>query len=97
VEDGVRRVGRPKMRWEDGADQDTRILEVKNWKKVPSPETNGQSFLRRPGPTKVCRTNGDDPHSIGFQTSQLLVPTFKRKIICMVIARLAEKLEDTSP
>ena len=32
--DGVRRVGRPKLRWEDEADQDMRILEVKNWKKV---------------------------------------------------------------
>jgi len=32
--DGVRRVGRPKMRWKDGVDQDMRILEVKNWKKV---------------------------------------------------------------
>jgi hypothetical protein len=32
--DGVRRVGRPKMRWEDGVEKDMRILEVKNWKKV---------------------------------------------------------------
>jgi len=32
--DGIRRAGRPKMRWEDGVDQDMRILEVKNWKKV---------------------------------------------------------------
>ena len=24
----------PKLRWADGVDQDTRILEVKNWKKV---------------------------------------------------------------
>jgi hypothetical protein len=24
----------PKMRWEDGVDQDMRILGVKNWKKV---------------------------------------------------------------
>jgi hypothetical protein len=32
--DRVRRVGRPKMRWKDGIDQDTEILEVKNWKKV---------------------------------------------------------------
>ena len=31
---GVRRVGRPKMRWEDCVDRDMRILEVKNWKKV---------------------------------------------------------------
>jgi hypothetical protein len=26
--------GRPKLRWEDGVDQDMRILGVKNWKKV---------------------------------------------------------------
>jgi hypothetical protein len=59
--DGVRRVGRPKMRWEDGVDQDMRILEIKNWKKVsPSTETNEQSFLRRPGPTKGCRAKNDD-------------------------------------
>jgi hypothetical protein len=32
--DGVRRVGRLKLRWEDGVDQNMRILEVKNWKKV---------------------------------------------------------------
>jgi hypothetical protein len=32
--DGVRSVGRAKLRWEDGVDQDIRILEVKNWKKV---------------------------------------------------------------
>ena len=32
--DGGRRVGRPKLRWEDGVDQDMRILEVKNLKKV---------------------------------------------------------------
>ena len=32
--DGVRGVGRTKLQWEDGVDQDMRILEVKNWKKV---------------------------------------------------------------
>jgi len=32
--DGIRRVGRPKLRWEDGADQDMRILEVKNWRRA---------------------------------------------------------------
>jgi hypothetical protein len=31
---GVRSDGRPKLRWEDGVDQDMRILGVKNWKKV---------------------------------------------------------------
>jgi hypothetical protein len=32
--DGLRSVGRPKLRWEDGVDQDIRILGVRNWKKV---------------------------------------------------------------
>ena len=32
--DGVRSIGRPKLRWEHGVDQDIRILGVKNWKKV---------------------------------------------------------------
>ena len=32
--DGTRSVGRPKLRWKDGVDQDMRILGVKNWKKV---------------------------------------------------------------
>jgi len=32
--DAVRSVGRPKLRWEDGVDQNIRILGVKNWKKV---------------------------------------------------------------
>jgi hypothetical protein len=32
--DGTRSIGRPKLRWEDGVDQDMRILGVKNWKKV---------------------------------------------------------------
>jgi hypothetical protein len=32
--DRVRRVGGPKLQWEDGVDQAMRTLEVKNWKKV---------------------------------------------------------------
>jgi hypothetical protein len=31
---GARSDGRRKLRWEDGVDQDMRILGVKNWKKV---------------------------------------------------------------
>ena len=31
--DGARSAGRPKLLWEDGVDQGTRILGVKNWKK----------------------------------------------------------------
>jgi hypothetical protein len=32
--EGASSVGRPKLQWEDGVDQDMRILGVKNWKKV---------------------------------------------------------------
>jgi hypothetical protein len=32
--DGVRSAGRLKLWWEDGVDQDIRILGVKNWKEV---------------------------------------------------------------
>jgi hypothetical protein len=32
--DGVRSVGMPALRWENGVDQDMRILGVKNWRKV---------------------------------------------------------------
>jgi hypothetical protein len=32
--DGTRRVGRPKLRWEDGLAQDMQILGVKRWKNV---------------------------------------------------------------
>ena len=32
--DGVRRAERPKLRWEDGVDQDVRTLDVESWKKV---------------------------------------------------------------
>jgi hypothetical protein len=58
--DGATSVGRPKLQWEDGVDQDMRILGVKNWKKFTLNETIGKSFLKRPGPTRGCRANDDD-------------------------------------
>ena len=45
--DGVRRVGRPKMRWKDGVDQDMRILEVKNWKKVALDRDESAKLLKK--------------------------------------------------
>jgi hypothetical protein len=51
---GVKRAGRPKLRWEDGVDQDVRISEVKNWKKFALTETNGQSFLTLSSPVMPC-------------------------------------------
>jgi hypothetical protein len=48
--DGVRRGGRPKMRWEDVVDQDIRILEANSWKKVAL--DRNEWAKRRPGHTK---------------------------------------------
>jgi hypothetical protein len=32
--DGARSSGRPKLRWEDGVEQNMRILGLKNWKEI---------------------------------------------------------------
>jgi hypothetical protein len=58
--DGVRRVGRPKMRWEDGVDQDMRILEVENWKKVALDRDEWAKLLKKARVPKGCRANNDD-------------------------------------
>ena len=45
--DGVRRDGRLKLRWEDGVDQDMRILEIKNWKKVALDRDEWEKLLKK--------------------------------------------------
>ena len=45
--DGARRVGRPKLRWEDGVDQDMRILGVKNWKQVALDRDEWAKLLKK--------------------------------------------------
>jgi hypothetical protein len=45
--DGVRRIGRPRLRWEDGVDQDMRTLEVKNWKKVALDRVEWAKLLKK--------------------------------------------------
>jgi len=45
--DGVRRVGRPKLRWEEGVDQDMRILENKKWKKVALDRDEWAKLLKK--------------------------------------------------
>jgi hypothetical protein len=45
---GVRRVGRPKMRWEGSVDQDMRILDVENWKKVALNRDEWAKLLKKP-------------------------------------------------
>jgi len=45
--DGVRRVARLKLRWEDGIDQDMRTMEVKNWKKVTLDRDERAKLLKK--------------------------------------------------
>jgi len=45
--DGVRRVGRPKLRWEDGVEQDMRILVDKNWKKFALDRDEWAKLLKK--------------------------------------------------
>ena len=47
--DGIRSVGRPKLRWEGGVDEDMRILEVKNWKKVAVDRDEWAKLLKKAG------------------------------------------------
>jgi hypothetical protein len=44
---GVRRVGRPKMRWEDGVGQNMKILEVKNLKMVALDRDEWAKLLKK--------------------------------------------------
>jgi len=44
---GVRKVGIQKLRWEDGVDQDVRILEVKKWKKVAIDRDEWAKLLKK--------------------------------------------------
>jgi hypothetical protein len=48
------------MRWEDGVDQDMRILEVKNWKKVALDRDEWAKLLKKAGPTMGCKANDDE-------------------------------------
>jgi hypothetical protein len=43
----ARSFGRPKLLWEDGVDQDMRILGVKNWKKVALKRDEWTELLRK--------------------------------------------------
>jgi hypothetical protein len=56
---GVRSVGRLKLRWEDGADQDIRILGVKNWKKVALDRDEWAKLLKKARAQYGCRANDD--------------------------------------
>jgi hypothetical protein len=44
---GVRKGGRPKLRWEDGVEQDMRLLEFKSWKKVALNSNEWAKLLKK--------------------------------------------------
>jgi hypothetical protein len=58
--DGARSVGRPKLWWEDGVDQDMRILGVKNGKKVALNRDEWAQLLKKAGAHQGCRANDDE-------------------------------------
>jgi hypothetical protein len=45
--EGTRSVERPKLRWEDGVVQDTRILGVNSWKKVALDRDEWAKLLKK--------------------------------------------------
>jgi hypothetical protein len=58
----TRKVGRPKLRWEECVCQDIRILGVKNWRSVALNREEWQIILRRPGLTKgYCASDNEYP------------------------------------
>jgi hypothetical protein len=44
---GIRKTGKPKLRWEDDVIQDIKTLEVKNWRNVAMEKERWQKLLRK--------------------------------------------------
>jgi len=44
---GIRKTGRPKLRWEDDVIQDIKTLGVKNWRNVAMEKESWQKLLRK--------------------------------------------------
>jgi hypothetical protein len=45
--EGTRKIGRPKLSWEDGAIQDIRALGVKTWRNVALNREGWPKFLKK--------------------------------------------------
>ena len=52
------------MQWEDDVDQDMRILEVKNWKKVALDRDQWAKLLKKARAHQGCRANDDDDEEV---------------------------------
>jgi hypothetical protein len=44
---GIRKIGRPKLRWEEDVIQDVKTLGVKNWRNVATENKSWQKLLRK--------------------------------------------------
>jgi hypothetical protein len=44
---GIRKIGRPKLRWGDHVIQDIKTLRVKNWRNVAMEKESWQKLLRK--------------------------------------------------
>jgi hypothetical protein len=44
---GIRKIGRPKLRWEDEVIQDIKALGVRNWRNVAMEKESWQKLLRK--------------------------------------------------
>ena len=49
-----RPIGRPKTRWEDNGLEDTKSINVHNWKKEAQKETAERKWLSKPEPYIGC-------------------------------------------
>jgi hypothetical protein len=45
--EGTRKIGRPKLRWEDGVIQDITALGVKNWRNVAVDREDWRKLLKK--------------------------------------------------
>jgi hypothetical protein len=45
--EGTRKIGRPKLKWEDGVNQDIRVLVVKNWRNVAMDREDWRKLLKK--------------------------------------------------
>jgi hypothetical protein len=58
--EGTRKIGRPKLRWEDGVIQDIRALGVKNWRNVAMKREDWRKLPKKVRSTQGCRANADE-------------------------------------
>jgi hypothetical protein len=62
---GARGRGTPKIRWEDGVDDDSKAIGIRNWKSFGLNRETWDKQLRRALPMEGCCANDDDDDDDG--------------------------------